>query len=257
MALAKQNETPQTKLIIPSVLIICARGVFHVPLAKSRHSFLFFFLKQGLSCGHSFTKPNSVECTFKNCPMDTHSNLCGGPLQLLEVILGLLDGSQINTLLAWSLSFSGPPKASLLWCQIPSTLLWQIWCFVLCSVFLVFITQPWFTHFQNFISDLFGVLLGLHCAACLMQLFAQCCCRLLGLFWAGMYAEMTWHTGGLNSTNSSRVYWNHQKFLLFNIYELLFSPYCRGITILSLMWTPNFVLGHLDIVQCPLVWWHL
>lgn len=65
-------------------------------------------------------------------------------------------------------------------------------CDVHCFQF--FRTQPWFIPFQNVISDL---LFGLHYAAGLMLLFAQCHCRLCRLFWAGI--GVCWDDGTLST----------------------------------------------------------
>lgn len=85
-------------------------SIIHGPCGELQMLFpvLFcFFFKQGFSSGHSSTRPNSMEST-------AYSNLCS--VQLLQVILGLLNGSWINAFFAWSeLWRMTPPLTSLLW----------------------------------------------------------------------------------------------------------------------------------------------
>jgi hypothetical protein len=82
----------------------------------------------------------------------------------------------INALLAWSVSFGGRPSLGR-FVVVPYSFHFLI---MGCSKFpIFFITQPWSVRLHNFVPDLFGDLLGLHGAACLVVLLggvAWWCC---------------------------------------------------------------------------------
>ena len=97
-----------------------------------------------------------------------------------RVIFGLFVASLINALLAWSVSGGGRPSLGS-FVVVPYSFIFLIMdLMVLRGMFKVsdifFITQPRSVPLHNFVPDLFGELLGLHAATCLVVLL-----RLWGL----------------------------------------------------------------------------
>ena len=123
-----------------------------------------------------------------------------------RVIFGLFVASLINSLLAWSVGFGGRPSLGR-FVVVPYSFnflnngcngaLWD------CQSFgSFFITQPWSVLLHNFVPDLFGELLGLHGASCLVVL------QTLGPFRTAVYILRSCdrschrlHTGRLYLTN--------------------------------------------------------
>jgi hypothetical protein len=97
----------------------------------------------------------------------------------------LFVASLINALLAWFMSFGGRPSLGRFVVVPYSFHVLIMDLMVLCGMFKVsdifFTTQPLSVLLQNFVPDLFGDLLGLHVATCLVVPLDYCCYRLWGL----------------------------------------------------------------------------
>ena len=139
-------------------------------LANTKHvcSFIYLF-KQWLFSGRSSVKPNYMEGTAKNRPMDRYC----GPLQLLQSYL-------------WSLCCLSDYCPPCLVCEFWwAALSWQGCCGATFFQFFYigfngapwdvqsfgyyFITQPWSALLHNFVPDLFGEHLGIDGATCLVM----------------------------------------------------------------------------------------
>ena len=120
--------------------------------------------------------------------------LCGS----FRVFFGLFDASLINALHALSVSFGGQHSLGR-FVVVPYYFNFLIMdLMVLCGMFKVsgifFIAQPCSVLLHNFVPDLFGKLLGLHGAACLVVRLAWWCALLSDVADSGAFQNRCIYT---------------------------------------------------------------